>query len=91
METIHLVRGSTGEYSDRYEWLVAAFSTKEAAEQYITKLKTIYQQFPQEECGYQREDEEREQLQKVMEVFDPDFSEDYTGTFYYYDSVVWKG
>lgn len=91
MDTIHLVCGSTGEYSDRHEWLVAAFSTAEAAQKYIDKLQLMYQQFPQNDRGYQREEEERDQLHRVMEVFDPNFSEDYTGTYYWYDTVQWKG
>jgi hypothetical protein len=41
MDTIHLVCGTTGEYSDRYEWIVAAFSTEEAAQKYIDKLQLM--------------------------------------------------
>lgn len=91
MDTVHLVVGATGEYSDRGEWMVAAFSTAEAAQAYIERLRNLYQQFPQERCGYQRPEEERGQLEKTMTVLDPSFSEDYTGTYWYYDTVEWRG
>ncbi len=91
MDTIHLVCGSTGEYSDSYEWRVAAFSTAEAAQAYIDRLQNIYKQFPQQARGYKRPEQEMEQLERVMTVLDPNFSEDYTGTYYYYDIVEWKG
>jgi hypothetical protein len=83
MRKIWVVIGSTGEYSDRCEWLVRAFVDEKAAALYVSTLKTTYQQFQQNSCGHLRDDDESNTLEKYMLEFDPNFREDYTGTYYY--------
>lgn len=38
MENVFVVMGATGEHSDRNEWPVFAFKSKEAADAYVDKL-----------------------------------------------------
>lgn len=91
MDKIYIVSGSTGEWSDRTSWTVAAFSTEGAAQEYLKYLETTYRQFPQENRGFYRGSEEMQALEKVMSSLDPGFYEDYTGTYWYIDDVKWKG
>lgn len=35
MDTVFVVRGQTGEYSDHIEWLVCAYDNKELAEEHV--------------------------------------------------------
>lgn len=88
---VHLVFGTTGEYSDRSEWLVGAFSTVDAAQNHIEALTKVYHQFDRVRCGYNRKKEEMTLLAEALKELDPSFREDYTGTAWYYESTVWRG
>jgi hypothetical protein len=83
MTKLYLVRGTTGEWSDRTEWSVAAFTDKRSALEYMTTLLKEYHSFPQNDRGYSRDDKERESLEEHMMKFDPNFEEDYTGTSWF--------
>lgn len=79
---IQVVMGSTGEYSDRSEWIAKAFRTKSEAEEYIRLLEETYRQFSGN-YGYTRGDEEAVRLERTIQALDPHFHEDYTGTHWF--------
>lgn len=81
MDTIYVVFGSTGEYSDRQKWLVKAFHHEDDAKQLVedaTKsADSIYAKYGREHYG----------PYNGKNTFDPDMRMEYTGTRYYYKSV----
>lgn len=81
MERIWIVMGSTGEYSDRTEWPVVAFTTESAAKARIAALDVKMQEIPQHwrENRWEHEDE----IKAHMASLDPGFRMDYTGTRYF--------
>lgn len=81
MNTIWVVQGTTGEYSDRDEWIVVAVNSQELAEEWIKALDIQYQSIPPE----LRDDrwEHQDAIEKIMSL-DPKFRMDYTGTSYFY-------
>ena len=85
MDKVWIVMGSTGEYSDRREWPVIAFTAEAAAKEHIAVLDVRMQQMPQE----WREDrwEHEEKIKAHMAPLDPNFSMDYTGTSYFFYEV----
>lgn len=88
MKEIFVVIGSTGEYSDRSEWCVAAVETEDAAKRYVAALDVQYQSIPQ----HMRDDRwDHEDEIKAIMTLDPEFSMDYTGTRYHYHAVNYYG
>ena len=90
MERVWIVMGSTGEYSDRTEWPVVAFTSEEAAKARIAALDVKMQQVPQEwrENRWANEDK----IKAHMATLDPGFSMEYTsmeytGTYYFFYEV----
>ncbi len=73
---IYVVSGSTGEYSDRSEWPVKAFASKEKAEELVAaataRAKQIEATRPSK-YGLPA---------KGLNEFDPEMWMDYTGTSY---------
>lgn len=88
MKTIYVIVGRTGEYSDRVEWMVEAWSTKEKAVERIKFLeeKLLELGAKDERTPY----EERDKIEEIMNQYDPSFRLDYTGTSYYLDAVDLK-
>ena len=88
MAKIFVVFGTTGEYSDRTEWLVDARHTNEAAKARVFFLEDKMRALGAVGSEYfkMRGDAALE----AMKEFDPHFSMDYTGTSYYYSSVELK-
>lgn len=82
-QTIWVVIGTTGEYSDRSEWLTKAFRSEESAKDYVLFLTKERQKLGTRSWNY----EEREKVGKVMKAFDHNYSEDYSGTEWYVSSV----
>lgn len=80
---IYVVRGSTGEYSDRYEWIVKAFTDKVTAQWFVNDCSAI----ARDEFANAEENEEGFFSYKVYSELDPKFSMDYTGTNYYLEEV----
>ena len=83
---IYIVQGTTGEYSDRSDWLVCAYRFKEAAEEHASKaMRRAMQLKTLEAYPYMHQTEKNE--------FDPDMKMDYTGTAYTVLKVelVWNG
>ena len=79
--TIWVVHGSTGEYSDRYEWSVKAFVDEESAKNYVLFLTRERQKLPTQDW------DTRGEVERLMRAIDPCFSEDYTGTHWFVSSV----
>jgi hypothetical protein len=81
LKPIWYVEGSTGEYSDRHDWVVAVVETEEAAKAYVAALDAQYQSIP---SHWHEERWEYEERMSAIMTLDPHFSSDYTGTRYYY-------
>lgn len=80
---IYVVFGSTGEYSDRTEWLIKAFSNAEKAKELVInatqeadRIRVKYK------SSYFNWDSKND-----PNKYDPKMLLDYTGTSYYYQSV----
>jgi hypothetical protein len=86
--TIYVVRGTTGEHSDRVEWLVKAYRSEKAAKAEVARLSAAafgYEdRLNMADPNYSR----RHNLSWVAEFHrrigldDPQFRHDYTGTEY---------
>lgn len=77
---LHVVIGSTGEYSDRSEWLVRAFRDEAAAREWAEKAATRAKEI--EAVRGSRYD-----VDPDSNEFDPHMTMDYTGTSYYVQDV----
>jgi hypothetical protein len=70
---IYIVEGSTGEYSDRQDWIVCAYQSKEKAEEHADKAEhRAKEMLPKRYSNFEGQNE-----------FDPHMRMDYTGTEYY--------
>ena len=84
-QTIYVVLGSTGEYSDRGEWLSKAFHTEAEARAFVAFLTEKRQQIA---VDHVRLDWElRSGVEEKMRAFDPNYQEDYTGTRWFVSPV----
>ena len=87
MSTIYLVVGTRGEYSDRSEWFVKAFRTKERATEIAALAKArgveLYAWRDSEGEEWKYSDDKN----KPRNEHDPQFNPDYTGTDYYVSEV----
>lgn len=82
MKMIYLVEGSTGEYSDRRDWIARAFHSQAEAEAEVARLHTLMEQIGVNGGEYMDWDE-REKRAEVMRKHDRGFDLDYTGTRYH--------
>ena len=81
---IYLVFGSTGEYSDRTEWVVGAFRSQPKAAELVVKLQALANTFDYEH----RYDARQVEFAKLMaEAGDDRWHCDYTGTGYALEEV----
>lgn len=79
--TIYVIRGTTGEYSDRTEWAVKAFKDKTKTLKCIIELEREAKRIQFERGSeYRLPDDYNNPL-------DPKMIMDYTGTSYFYDEV----
>lgn len=92
-KTIYVVQGSTGEYSDRTDWIVCAFEDKEQAatyEQDLTDLSVKYANRSKSLTPVKSylltysdpSDFESKVMFQQLKELDPKFEMDYTGTYY---------
>lgn len=83
---VHVIVGSTGEYSDRTEWFVVAYGDPEAAKAHVLRLDEWMRENRVHSDGYSilGGPEGRYGL-KCPD--DPNFHADYTGTSYYVAAV----
>lgn len=84
---VWVVIGSTGEYSDRSEWLTRAFLTEEEAKDFVATLQKRRAQLGEPHPEWER----REDITEAMREVDPGYSEDYTGTRWYVAPVGLAG
>ena len=77
---IYVVRGTTGEYSDRSEWSVVAFRTEERARERVLAATARAKEIEVTRVS-------RYAAVKDINEFDLDMEMDYTGTNYYYNEV----
>jgi hypothetical protein len=80
MKTIYVVEGSTGEYSDHSEWLVKAFTSEDAAKDFVVKADAIAREL-------QSSRQSHLDYWKEKHPMDDKYMSDYTGTHYTYHSV----
>jgi len=71
---IYIVQGTSGEYSDRSDWLVCAYTSKKSAEEHAHKAMLRAVEIHKSSPGFFSRSKENE--------FDPDMQMDYTGTEY---------
>lgn len=79
-EKIWMVGGTTGEYSDRMEWVVDAWRSEKEAQDRVVYLQQKMQELGIEKIPYGTK---RDEAMKQMHKEDPAFYYDYTGTEYY--------
>lgn len=83
---IYIVEGSTGEYSDRRNWNVIAYTNKQEAEDHaFNATKRAKEIFPFREDFW--EYNRSEFPDRLKNEFDPRMDMDYTGTDYYVTEV----
>lgn len=87
---IYIVVGYTGEFSDRTEWNVAAYTSRDKAEahakgatQYLVPANGAFG-MPSAKFGVKASYNQRDHLQSV---WDPNCRMNYTGTDYYVNEV----
>jgi len=98
MVNIYVVKGSTGEYSDRTEWLVKAFRTEQEAKDHIIAVEVYMKMHGINLDGNVSNNDATgvsmsrwDMVQSVEgNPVDPNFQLDYTGTRYYVEQVELK-
>jgi uncharacterized membrane protein YebE (DUF533 family) len=78
--SVHLVVGSTGEYSDHSQWNVAAYTTREQAEEHVRRLNEMVAATKAD--GGMDWDGRGAVAERVRKTLDPDCDIDYTGVEY---------
>lgn len=76
---IYVVFGTTGEYSDRTEWMVAAYPNEEDAKRHVVAASEYA---PNEKLAFREYLDGRNR--KFNNKYDPYMYVDYTGVMYYY-------
>lgn len=87
MTYIYVVEGSTGEYSDRAEWPVAAYRNEAEAAQLVLDATQWAMSQHVHEDNYASSYQVRHTLKNP---FDPAMYIDYTGVRYRYYPVEWR-
>jgi hypothetical protein len=84
---IYVVIGTTGEYSDRSEWLVSAYYSEDDAKQHVLRADE-YAKTIMSSMAHNSYDERMEA--RKNNPLDPSFDMDYTGTNYAYQELELK-
>lgn len=85
MENIWIVFGSTGEYSDRTEWMVDAWRSEDAAKARVTELEAMLLESGLQDADDRYCDEYEAAIDALRaKMGDPELSIYYTGTRYYF-------
>lgn len=93
---IYVIQGTTGEYSDRADWIVCAFEDKKQAatyEQDLTDLSANYFKGLKDASlhyylvYFEELTEELKEIYTKLLFFDPKFQMDYTGTSYWVEEI----
>jgi hypothetical protein len=80
-KTIHVVMGTTGEYSDRGEWPVRAYFDEGLAQAHVANATEAARVFYAERNAKPHNPDYR--VPTGANPYDPDMAMDYTGTTYY--------
>ena len=88
MPRIYVVQGSTGEYEDRCEWLVAAYSSKPAAEARVANATRRASELFTEYGNIRKWRDAHSQNQAKGNEYDEDMQVDYNGVEYCVLEVV---
>jgi len=107
MNYVYVVQGTTGQYSDRFDWIVKAFRTKEEADKFQQDITDVIEQLwkfskKHDVDYYYFSDiddlEASPEVKKTIASFyedvtklDPKFQCDYTGTSYWVTEVELAG
>ena len=85
---VYIVKGHTGEYSDRNDWIVCAYQDKDKAELLVKnasrRASEIFAEMERDILNSWYG--ERNDLKYINE-YDPSMQMDYTGTYYTYDAT----
>lgn len=85
---IYIVQGTTGEYSDRTDWIVCAFKDKKAADQRARKAMQRGKEIEKEKEALRSQGEEYWEFKEDgKNEFDAKFMMDYTGTEYHVEET----
>lgn len=86
---VWIVMGSTGEYSDRTDWNVDAWTTEEAAINRVANLDRLMLELGLSRLNHSDYISREAESKKMKEHpdGDPNFQRDYTGTSYSYSMV----
>jgi hypothetical protein len=85
-----MVGGTTGEYSDRTEWVVDAWRSEAEAQARVAELTEAMQRFGITGREPDRYGDSHAARRKEMRKLDPAFDDDYTGTSYYINELELK-
>lgn len=91
--TVYVVFGRTGEYSDRSEWAVVAYTREDDAKQHVLKATGYAEAWrtrTRQDDWVDLDWEEQQRQEKSANPMDPAFSCDYTGTDYWYEPLELK-
>jgi hypothetical protein len=78
---VYVVCGSTGEYSDHAEWLVAAYTNEKDAQRHVLLAAQ------EADCIKEERGNRYTSPREGSNRFDANMRMDYTGTSYYYDTT----
>ena len=83
-DKVWIVQGSTGEYSDHCEWVVAGFYDEQKAQRLVVEAQARANEIHQlKESSWEKWYELREKEDDAIKnEFDPQMQLDYTGTHY---------
>jgi len=84
---IYIVMGSTGAYSDRTDWAVVAYESKELAEQHVINAQTEAKKIQTMKEGLD-DRHSYDSDPRSINKWDKGMMMDYTGTHYYWNEVV---
>jgi hypothetical protein len=83
VKTIYIVMGTSGEYSDRDEWPVCAYSDKERAQQHVVDASNRARVLSQWRDADGKPWRYSDAPDKPTNEYDPDMLMDYTETSYF--------
>jgi hypothetical protein len=91
MTTIFVVMGTTGEYSDRTEWPVAAYADRVMADKHADQAMLWFKREMElrTDAGLDSY-EAREAIERDKSPFDPNIRADSPGTDYFVLEVAWR-
>ena len=87
MSMVYVVMGTTGEYSDRTEWSVAAYTDEDMAKAHVEGAGNWCRAHFSERPKYNDRHNEDGTRKNLKNPFDSEMEIDYTGTTWFYLAV----